>query len=348
MHMIGEDEKGIIANPDLLGEDYIPPRIPARETQIDELRFCLAPALKGKKPLHCWVYGSPGTGKTATTKFMLRNLEHESSVKTAYVDCWKHNTFYSVIEKIVVDLRILGADKLNTSFKLERFERYIEDKPFIVILDEIDQPCPKERNSMLYNLSSLGKVGLIAVCNSKYNLFGLDERVKSRLQPTRIEFPAYSVSDLTFILRQRAEWALHPKTWDDRILQKIAELSGGDARVAIQTLKNASHHAEKEYRDKIQMEDVRKGYNSAKDLKRTYLLNKLTEHHRLLYEVVKRQKQALSGGVWKLYLKECEANKLKPMAVRTFSSYTNKLKELGLIKVERALVKGKVRLLKVN
>ena len=36
------------------------------------------------------------------------------------------------------------------------------------------------------------------------------------------------------------------------------------------------------------------------------------------------------------------------MAVRTYSIYTNKLIELGLIKAERALVKGKVRLLKAS
>jgi len=348
MRMIEEDEKGIIANPDLLNEDYIPPIIPGRESQITELQFCIAPSLKGKKPLHSWVYGNPGTGKTATTKFMLRKLEHESGIRGVYVNCWEHNSAYSVVEKICVELRILGADKLNTSFKVERFERFLGDKPFVIILDEIDQPCPKERNSIIYNLCNLGKIGLIAVCNSKYTLFGLDDRVKSRLQPTRIEFPPYSVNDLIFILRQRAEWALYPKTWNEAILEKIAELSEGDARVAIQTLKNASHQSEREYKTRIEYEDVHKGWNSAKDLKKTYLLNKLTEHHRLLFEIIKKQGQVLSGKLWGLYLEECKTKKLKPMAVRTFSLYTNKLKELGLIKAERALVRGKVRLLKVN
>jgi Cdc6-like AAA superfamily ATPase len=155
------------------------------------------------------------------------------------------------------------------------------------------------------------------------------------------------LNDLVFILRQRAEWALRPKTWNERILEKIAELSDGDARVAIQTLKNASHHAERECKTRIEYEDVEKGWNSAKDLKRTYLLNKLTEHHRLLFTTIKAQGQVLSGELWKLYLKECKKKKIRPMAVRTFSLYTNKLSELGLIKAERALVRGKVRLLKV-
>jgi cell division control protein 6 len=346
MRMIEDDEKGIIADPDLLNEDYVPPRIPGRDAQITELQFCIAPALKGKKPLHCWVYGNPGTGKTATTKFMLKRLVHESAVRGVFIDCWKHNSAFSILEKICSELRILGADKMTIIFKLERFQECTGDKPFIVILDEIDQPAPKEKNAILYHLSNLPKVGLICICNSKHALFGLDERVKSRLQPTRIEFPAYSVNDLIFILRQRAEYALYPKTWNDAILEKIAELSEGDARVAIQTLKNAAHQAEREYKTRIEYEDVERGWNSAKDLKKTYLLHKLTEHHRILYSVLKERGQILSGELKRLYLQECETRKLKPIAARTYSIYTNKLITLGLVKAEKPLVKGTTRLLK--
>lgn len=34
------EDQGIIANPDILTEDYIPPNIPARELQIKEIQFC--------------------------------------------------------------------------------------------------------------------------------------------------------------------------------------------------------------------------------------------------------------------------------------------------------------------
>lgn len=343
--MLNEDRKGIIANPDFLSEASIPSGIPRRESQIKRLQFCLLPALKGEKPLHCLLYGSPGTGKTATTKYLLKRLERDSGVRWVYANCWEYNSFYAVMDKIIVDLRILGAEKLNTAFKLERFERSIGDKPFIIVLDEIDQQPPKERNSILYNLCNLGKVGLIAICNDRHTLFAFDERVKSRFHPNGIEFPPYSPQDLVCILAQRAEYALRPDTWDNRVLQKIGGLSEGDARVAIQTLKNASHYAEADCKTCIDHIDVLKGWNSAKGMKRSYLLKNLTEHHRLLYEIIRKQKEILSGKLWGLYLKACNKKKLKPMAVRTFSLYTNKLIELGLIKAERALVRGKVRLL---
>lgn len=92
---------------------------------------------------------------------------------------------------------------------------------------------------------------------------------------------------------------------------------------------------------------MKKGWNSVKDLKKSYLLSKLTQHHRLLHEIIRKQREILSGKLWSLYLRQCQRNGIRPMAVRTFSIYTNKLVELGLIKAERALVKGKVRLLKI-
>jgi len=71
------EEPSIVKNPDLLSETYIPPDIPAREPQIKELTFCLAPALKKKKPIHSWLSGKPRTGKTLIAKFILRKIERE-------------------------------------------------------------------------------------------------------------------------------------------------------------------------------------------------------------------------------------------------------------------------------
>jgi len=337
-------EAGIVVNPDLLEEAYIPPDVPGRESQIQELALCLLPAARRKKPVHAWLFGRPGTGKTLIAKFMLRKIEREASVSGAYVNCWENNSYYSVLDRLVRDLRILGAEKLNSSFKLERLSLYLGKKPFIIVLDEIDQPKADERDTIIYNLCNLGNVGLVCVCNSRSVLEGMDERIRSRLNARQIEFRSYSEDDLVFILERRASLALYPGSWSKRTLEEIARLADGDARVAIQTLKNAGYAAEKEGSEKIEEKHVKEAYSKAKDIKKTYLLNKLSEHHRMLYAIVKERKEITSGELWKEYLKRCEKEKKQAIALRTFSEYMNKLIELDLVKWDRALVRGKVRL----
>jgi len=342
------EEPSIVRNPDLLEETYIPANIPVREPHIKELSHCLKPALRNKKPMHSWLHGRPGTGKTLTAKFILRKIKEEAYVNGIYVNCWEQNSFYSVLDKLVRELRILGAEKLNTSFKLERLERFLGRKPFIIVLDEIDQPKAGERDSIIYNLCNLGNVGLICVCNCRSVLYLMDERIKSRLNAKQLEFNHYNESDLSYILKRRAELALHPDSWNDITLKKIAVLAEGDARVAIQTLKNSAYHAETDFSRTIKEKHIKEGNNSAKVLNKSYLLDRLTSHHRLLRELVKASKEINSGELWKAYLAKCLKLKKQPIALRTYSEYMNKLIELDLVQWDRALVRGKVRVFKIG
>jgi len=212
---------------------------------------------------------------------MFQEFKREAYVSGVYVNCWENNSYYSVLDKLVRELRILGAEKLNTSYKLERLELFLGNKPFVIVLDEIDQPKAKERDSIIYNLCNIGNVGLVCVCNSRSVLYSMDERIRSRLNAKQIEFNPYTEDDLAYIL-EKAELALHPDSWKRKTLTRIASLAEGDARVAIQTMKNAAYNAENDLRQKIKENHIREGYNSAKDIKKTYLLNKLTTHHRLL------------------------------------------------------------------
>jgi cell division control protein 6 len=341
------DEPTVITNPDLLNETYVPPNIPAREPQINELAFCLSPAVKKKKPMHAWVFGKPGTGKTLIAKFILRKIEKEGFVNGIYINCWENNTYFSVLDKLIREMRILAGEKKYSFFKRDRLEQHIGNRPFIIVLDEIDQPVSKERDSIIYNLCNIGNVGLICVCNSRSVLYSMDERIKSRLNARQIEFIPYTEDDLSYILKQRAEFALYPGTWSDKTLSRIAELAEGDARVAIQTLKNAAYNSENDFCRQIEEKHIQAGYNSAKDLKKTYLLNKLTTHHRMLYEIVKERREINSGELWETYLERCKAENKPAIALRTFSEYMNKLIELDLVRWDRALVRGKVRVFKM-
>ncbi len=345
--MYKQNDPGLILDDAILSETHIPHIISARNTHVNELSTCLAPVFSGRKPRSVWLYGCPGTGKTTIASHMLRELNREKGIPGVYVNCWKHNTFYAVLEYILGELRRGFGDARDKRVKLVQFERLVKDRPFIIILDEIDVVPLKERNTMIYNLSNVGNVGLILISESRYPILALEDRVRSRLNPYTLEFRPYTVDELVEILTQRAAGALHPRAWDKRTLELVAEIAGGDARVAIQTLRNAASYAQSEGCERIMPEHIEKGYNDTGGLRRTYELKRLTEHHRLLYSIIEENPGISSPELYQAYLQRCEANNWKPVASRTYSLYMKRMTELKLVKAERARVKGRVHAFRV-
>ena len=341
------EDPGILKNPEVLDEEHLPSRMLRSERRIAEIKGYLSPTLRKQRPMHLWLYGVPGTGKTVTARYVLEKMNRDSGLCGTYVNCWQHDSLYSILDYITAELRILRAEEQRTAKKLEKFQQHIKQEPFLLILDEMDKPSPRERASILYSFCNLPKVGLISISNSCDPLFELDARVRSRLNPALMVFTSYTAEELTTILAERAQEALAGGSWERKTLRKIAELADGDARVALQTLKKAAWIAERDRASKITDSHVRKAWSSTQELKRQYLLGKLTRDHRILYEIVKYQGQILSSDLRQLYLVECSRMKRKPIAERTFSDYINDLKRTGLAQVERARVRGKVRLIRV-
>ena len=178
----------------------------------------------------------------------------------------------------------------------------------------------------------------------------LDQRIVSRIVLRQVAFKPYGVEDLLTILEERAREALHPASWTKEMLQKIAELSAGDARVAIQTLKNAAELAEAKRSSVIKEEHIQTGYSSARDLKQHYLLSSLTEHHRTLFEIIKQSSNEgiHSGELWQAYTQRCLEAFRKPLAERRLQVYMTTLISLGLVEAERAPVRGHVRVFRLK
>jgi Cdc6-like AAA superfamily ATPase len=98
MNNLNEDY-GIISNPDILAESYLPPNLLCREPQIKEISFCLLPVLKGQRPIHSWLYGSPGTGKTSVARYILGKIQAETKARGIYINCCENPTYYSILKK---------------------------------------------------------------------------------------------------------------------------------------------------------------------------------------------------------------------------------------------------------
>jgi len=337
-----DDNTSVVADFDAFSETYIPSNILARSDQIREMQLGLSPAYRNSRPINAWLYGPPGAGKTMIARFILEKLKEESRFQGIYVNCWKCNSFYAILDSMLNELRIGFGDERDSRLKLYKFETFIATKPFVIVLDEIDLMDPRERDQTLYNLLALRKLGLICISESREPIFELEERVRSRLNPRFVHFAPYTEEELVEILKERALIALHAEAWNEEILKRVAELSKGDARTAIQTIRNAAQQAEQNGCTSIKPEHVEKAICDIKDLRKEYSLKKLSEDQRLVYELIRKQGSVMSVKLWNDYQKECSTRNLKPIARRTFSNYVEKLRQMNMIKIERARVKGKV------
>lgn len=338
----------VIVDEDPLSQAYIPDRLPARDAQVGEVLTCLSPLLKGHPPIHVWLHGPPGSGKTATVLHVLGQLHGKAPVVTAVLNCWATATFFEVVDDLVTQLRILRAEEHRTSVKIEKLRRHLGTRPAVIVLDEIDRMRASERSAVLYNLFSLGNVALLCISSTLDGLFELDERARSRLNPHPVAFATYSARELKRILAFRAESGLAPRTWRDGDLLRIAEIAEGDARIAIGSLRAAAELAEESRCARISLSAVEKRWMTVVSAKREQILNTLTLDHRILYEIVEQRRQILLTDLWNEYLRRCGRLERKPLASRTFSNYTNRLVEVGLLASERARVKGKVRLFRMT
>ena len=220
----------LVVNREALLENYLPQGIVGRQREVQQVMRGLYPATRGRKPLHVWIHGDSGTGKTALAQFVLSGIRRRHSVETAYIDCWQHNTLFKVVDALTQSLCILGAEQHDTVFKLRRLEKRLNGRPFIILLDDIDRAFPKDRTAIIHGLCNLGKTELVCISHKEDTFYSLPPAIRARLNPQFVECRGYSKQKMMEILDNRQHLALMPNACSKNTLEKIACLSRGDAR----------------------------------------------------------------------------------------------------------------------
>ncbi len=276
-----DNRKIFTRNRQILQSSYIPNELPHRNEEIEQMASVLATALHGDRPSNMMIFGKTGTGKTASVKFLGKELQRVDqtlkNVHFIYMNCEVVDTQYGVLQNIGNQIIIDFEHRIPfTGWSTERvynilMEKIDEmDKVFIIVLDEIDKLFYKSGDDVLYHLSKMNddlersKLSLVGISNDlKFTEF-MDPRVRSRLGEEKMVFPPYNAEQLRDILMQRAALAFERDTLEEGVVPLCAALSAqemGDARRALDMLRISAEIAERNGDDVVTEAHVMKAKN---------------------------------------------------------------------------------------
>lgn len=300
-------------------EAFLPRTTLRRESHVNEILKCIEPIKSGRPAKNVYVYGLPGAGKTTVVKAILRDHFKEFS---AYVNCWNNQTSHKVMTQILSQIGFVIHGRESTSELIKKFEKI--KKKIVICLDEFDH---LKDDDILY-VFVRNSCPLILISNHSYSPHKMDSRIKSSMHLQEIEFQTYLTDEITDILKDRISLGVNEESVTDEIVSEIANSCGGDARAGIQILKNAAIDAESRGLESITINEVKLASGYARKYRLSYLLGKLNEHQKTIYELLKQNKTMDSGKLFNDYRKSIN----ETVTDRSYRNYMMRMVELGLVR----------------
>ncbi|MDO8647529.1 MAG: AAA family ATPase [Candidatus Diapherotrites archaeon] len=347
----------LFKNERVLYPEFIPERLPFRDVQIDELVFAFKPLTEGRKARNVFVFGNTGTGKTATVKYVLKELqEYSDRPKALVLNCFEKNSRHSVLVELANFLGNAVPERgLSTAEVHAEVLQSLKNCGFlpIVVLDEFDQLLNNGGEDLLYDLLRAPEQGLktipvILISNNQDLLAMLDARVKSSLQAVSLKFDQYSPVQLKEILKQRAEFAFREGTLEKEVINVAsahASKLGGDARIAIESLLNAGRIAERENSAKVSLAHLKKAFETIELSTGRKKLSTLSEDEKSLLKIISKNPGGIDSG--ELFLQFSKTG--SKVSDRRFREIVSLLEKNKVISAQQATKgKGKTRIFRLG
>ncbi|MGA7044300.1 MAG: AAA family ATPase, partial [Nitrososphaeraceae archaeon] len=240
-------ESSIFRDRSKLSPRYIPSDLPHREKQIDQIQYIFKESYSNpdKFPLAVLqIVGPAGIGKTSTILKFSKLLEgdfmsNRLRMKTAYVNLKlqggnKYAIYRLLLERIAPELPAQG---LSAEEMLRYLLRYLHENKIhaLIILDEIDYLIKIAKDSgIIYDLTRLNEFDPDNPCNIKGVIFiarstefysRLDQAELSTLGKVPMEFPTYSIKQISDILVSRCSEAFNPKSIGSDVIDEISKIT---------------------------------------------------------------------------------------------------------------------------
>jgi cell division control protein 6 len=347
---------------------YMPEVLPHREKEINTLASVLVPALRDETPSNVFIYGKTGTGKTAVTKFIGKELlkkgvETGKKVNFIYINCEVVDTQYRLLQNIANHFIESWSERIPftgwpTDEVYTKLIKMIDKEGgvTVIILDEIDK---LKGDEALYNLTRINtdlknaRVSIVGLSNDlKFTEF-LDPRVKSSLGEENIIFPPYDAGELQDILNQRVEIALKSDIIDEDVVPLCSALAAqehGDARRALDLLRMSAELAERNKSPKITKKHVKQAQSKIEIDRIVEVVRTLpTQSKLILYAIVLQEKHNKNSGsniaittgeLFEIYGDLCKKARVDALTQRRVADLISELDMLGII-TARVISKGR-------
>ena len=217
-----------------------------REKEQQLLKEYLQNVLHGKKRA-LYIHGSPGIGKTTTTKHILNQFEDAYSAEVIYKNS-ANTTPNQILHEIHNRVCPETDAKIPSKTLVQKIlnHRLREDKfTLILVLDNFDRM--QHVDDLLWDFHSISqklpRVGLILISTSEVKLRNLvGQRLYDRLNPMAYEFVPYSADRLFEIIEARVKQAFDKSAVDRESLIRLCEFAaerGGNVRHLFSLFLNA-------------------------------------------------------------------------------------------------------------
>ena len=296
-----KDSESLFLDPIALDYDYQPKLVPYRESHQHFMASCIAPLFQDRNGKNLFIFGSPGIGKTVSTKHVLNELYQKTDdIIPIYINCWKKDTPHKIVLEICEKLNYKFIHNKDTSELLKEISKILNKKSAVIILDEIDKLLDK---SILYFLiEEIYKKSIFLITNNKDYLTSLDQRIRSRLLPLTLEFKPYTQQETIGILKQRAEHAFVPNVLKKEALEIISAktYSLKDIRTGLFLLKEAAETAESQSSKIITEQHASLALEKIRNIK---IKNsaELEDENRDLYHLIKQNPGKTTKDLYEIY-----------------------------------------------
>jgi cell division control protein 6 len=279
------DQDPIFARKELLHVGHVPEedRIVGRDSEIESVADEIGAVVRDDPPNNVMIYGKTGTGKSLVSRHVAERAENAAQsngvhCSTVYIDCSEANTETRATRQIAMALKDeIGDDRripmrgVGTMEYYQHIWRILDTylDSTLLILDEIDKLANPNILMQLSRPQEAGKtecyIGIIGISNKVQYKETLDERIDSSFGHRELFFHPYDAEQLQEIMRNRID-AFQSGVLTSGTIELCAALAAkkhGDARKAIDILKEAGELARRNDDDLITDEHVTKAQSIA-------------------------------------------------------------------------------------